>query len=344
MNKLVEQLTRNIQQPQRVYPAFNDLAEKLSIINSFDLSESALIIGGSAGRGESCVTPYQDNYHILSDLDLLWIYQDTLPTTPITEAVTAIESATQLECSIYTLPQKHFARLQTPLGKDYKQYAITFGDWQPDTYPPITTTPYDAAEVWIYGLIELLENFDAIESLSQQNTQAFLYQVHHICMYLIRSVILLKGGYCYHDIDCLPANLKHFAQSQLDWRDGLTNNNDFSSQSLQQLILMTYQEHQQQGCLTEQKNSVENFKYIHHASGQYVAHYQDIATSLILDAVKNDNWRDMTHIRSSLIRAWQHLHCSKFTIPHITTSPFEWFYKRKKQFRDSLLWMKIVRR
>lgn len=304
--------------------------------------DCALLLGGSLARGEPCIHVHGTDTLVYSNADLMFLHGEVVPPKSFRD----FWSRTKNEApyvSLSYLRQTQFEALATVIGKEYRKHTVQLSEAPVGYLPSPTLTARDAFEIAIDSFAEYFERDIAGQYARGQASNFLAYTMNRVELNALRSVIILNGGFSYHDIEVLPSSLQELATSALDWRDAVSAPAHYDHFHLLQTFDAVLYHHQKFGYGQNHGNAVSGSQFDGQCGSQYVIAFQEFVLAFLqmLLSQIGEKLADAQTIHQIEKQSWQDL-LSQFpwvvrasSLPHVTLNTLGSYY------REQLLQMKL---
>ncbi|MGG2463761.1 nucleotidyltransferase domain-containing protein [Streptomyces sp. RGM 3693] len=337
-------LLGRIERPDSASLAFAEsLARGLYRIAELAPRESAVVLGGSFARGEPYLAAGTDASP-LSDVDILVVHSATIADRPYSELSAAFR-ATVPQASVYCLRSDQASHLTTALGREYRTNGLLIGPMDfADVDAVVDLNPRDALELAVFALVECLET-GLLELVPKDAPPGHVqYLRTRVALNMVRSVVMLDGGFALHDGHHGRPEFGGASQWLLRLRDNRLDREPVSVAVVLRVLMQGLAEHRRRGWLTTHPDAITGSLFESAVGGRYVGYLQrlvlDLFDQLRVGAEQADALPD-EEVARLLRQAWRSVCAARPELAGATDRPWPFFAARSGTYRDQLLQMKL---
>jgi hypothetical protein len=268
------------------------------------------------------------------------VHDDSVPPSS-TQEIRLRATAAFPHVYFWTLQRTQFARLATALSCDFWEEAVQLAPL--DAYHELPSlTVRDAFEVAIAAFAEYFGHAIASRCMRGEISVQLAYEMNRIALNALRSVIMLNGGFSYHDRSCVLGRVGDLVQAELDWRDCVTAP---PRQDLARLLLIlacVLDYHQRHGYGCQYSNAVDGSQFADRPGADFVTAYQEFVLDLLrATLVAVGDPRDARAVWDGECRAWEDTLRRCAWMIRATPHPAPFFQQQASCYAELLLQMKL---
>lgn len=335
-------LTRRVTGQEAVLPVFEDLVERVRDAAAAAPPGTSLILGGSLARGEPCYRIVDGRAMLLSDCDFVLVHDEPVSPVPY-EQISDLLHSHLPDSEFYLLRAEQYARLGTPLGMDAKRDAMCLNQAELPQHELPELTSRDALEIAVFAVNDLFMLGPAAAADSDGLAEAALYRINRVTLNLLRSSIMLNGGYYYHDVEFATPETKALVEDSLSWRDGHLGAKPPQMSSCLLAMDLVFRHHSSDGYLRQHPDAVTGSSFEGRVGSQFVAHYQQLLIELAWEYLAEMAGRKINagSVAEAQKRVWTSVASRTSGIAQAAFTVDEFCASKLHVFCDQLLHMKL---